>query len=74
MFVSRCCQFSYKYIAALVRCDDFVRSQFVSTFTGLPVYLVGLPVYDVSLLFFFLFLCLFFSSLKTAPAEGLKFR
>ena len=35
MFVTRCFQSSYKYIAALVRCDDFVRSQFYSTFTGL---------------------------------------
>ena len=35
MFVTRCCQSSNIYIAALVRCDDFLRSQFYSIFTGL---------------------------------------
>ena len=35
MFVTRCYQSSNKYIVALAQCDDFVRSQFYSTFTGL---------------------------------------
>ena len=35
IFVTRCYHSSNKYIVALVRCDDFVRCQFYSTFTGL---------------------------------------